>query len=296
MKATSPKDRRRLIFSVCLLLCVLALSLFTQKTSAAQAPDGWQWITCDVGQGDAHLVRTGEHQASLIDTGDSYSDLDACLEWAQVERLDAVFITHQHNDHYGALDELAERYPIGHLFTSAHFDPAHAPPDIDLTQLASSDEYTPELSLGTDAQVRVLWPPDDLSRIPGEQGSNALVNNTSLVLHINVGGEQPLTVLTTGDLEEAAAGRLLASPKKLEASVLKVAHHGSRGSGTELISATNSALALISAGRGNDYGHPHQVITDYLEQQGMSVARTDQSGSIAIEQRDYEIVVTLEGQ
>lgn len=296
MSATSPQDRRRLIISVCLLLCVLALSLFNQKTSSAQAPDGWQWITCDVGQGDAHLVRTVEGQVSLIDTGDSYSDLEACLEWAQVERLDAVFITHQHRDHYGALNELAESYPIARLFTSAHFDPAQVPQSIELTQLASSDEYIPELSLGTDTEVRVLWPPDSLDRVPGEKGSSALVNNSSLVLHFRVGGEQPLTVLTTGDLEEAAAGRLLPKPENLEASILKVAHHGSRGSGTQLIGATNPALALISAGRGNDYGHPHQVITDYLKQHGVSVVRTDQSGSIALEQRDHEIVVTLEGQ
>lgn len=296
MSSVSPKDRRRLIVSVCLLLFAISLGLLNQRTAASHAPTGWQWITCDVGQGDAHLVRTGEHRASLIDTGDSYSDLAACLEWAQIDALDSVFITHQHSDHYGALSELAKGYPIGHLFTSPHFDAALAPQDVELTQLASSDVHTPEFSLSYHTQVRVLWPPEDTARIPGETGSNRLTNNTSLVLHIRIDGVQPLTVLTTGDLEEDAARRLLASPANLEASVLKVAHHGSQGSGTEVIDAANPALALISAGKGNDYGHPHQPITDYLQQHGMSVARTDQSGSIALEQRNQDLLVTVAGQ
>ena len=70
----------------------------------------------------------------------------------------------------------------------------------------------------------------------------------------------------------------------LEAEVLKIAHHGSASSTTSrFLASVQPELAVISAGRGNRYGHPSPHVLRRLEARGILVRRTDRDGTLVIE-------------
>nr|MDT0667801.1 competence protein ComEC [Micromonospora sp. DSM 115978] len=96
-------------------------------------------------------------------------------------------------------------------------------------------------------------------------------NDASLVLRAEVGG---LSVLLTGDAELPAQRQLAGGPG-LDVDVLKVPHHGSADQDPMLLAATGAAVALVSAGTGNTYGHPAPETLALLDVLGMAVARTD---------------------
>jgi len=121
---------------------------------------------------------------------------------------------------------------------------------------------------------RVLHPPEpDWER-------RRIRNDDSVVLEVVLGD---VAMLFTGDVgaavERAIVPRLTAAPIR----VLKVAHHGSRTSTSrELLEAWRPQLALISAGRGNTFGHPAPDVVQRLEAIGARVLRTDRDGQVTV--------------
>jgi len=116
---------------------------------------------------------------------------------------------------------------------------------------------------------------------PAGRVESADANDASVVVRVVYGEFQ---ALLTGDapveVERALVRRY---GRGLESDVLKVGHHGSRTSTSpELLAATGARVALISAGRGNRYGHPHRVVLDRLDSAGLTVVRTDRDGSIVV--------------
>lgn len=307
------RRKNKSLVDLALIVLVIGLAVFllhNRWPAAHRAPDHWQWITCDVGQGDAHLIRTGQRSAYLLDTGDDYSALTSCLDWAGVDQLEAVLITHAHSDHDGALQQVQGDFAQPTLVTSPHYSRQGEQTPVmqgaNTYRLAEGSVFPAEsVTAGRHEAAsqplgRVLWPPEQAQRIPGATGSSSWVNNSSLVIHWSLParetGQKPLTVLTTGDLEADAAHRLLAeSAGQVPADVLKIAHHGSAGSGTDLIIAASPSLALIPVGAGNSYGHPHESILSFLNRRSISTARTDLSGHLALTTSDRGIEVTASG-
>ena len=298
------RRRNKSLVDLTLLVLVIGLAVFLlhdRWPASHRAPDHWQWITCDVGQGDAHLIRTGQQSAYLLDTGDDYSALKSCLDWAGVDQLEAVLITHAHSDHDGALQQVQEDFAQPTLVTSPHYsrqgEQTQGAQGAIAYRLAAGSTFpsgsvTAERHEVADQPLgRVLWPPEQTQRIPGKTGSSSWINNSSLVIHWSLParetGQRQLTVLTTGDLEADAAHRLLAeSAGQVPADVLKIAHHGSAGSGTDLIIAASPSLVLIPVGAGNSYGHPHDDILTFLNRGSIPAARTDLSGHLALTTSD----------
>ncbi|WP_237234107.1 ComEC/Rec2 family competence protein [Rothia nasimurium] len=307
------RRRNKSLVDLTLIVLVIGLAVFLlhdRWPASHRAPDHWQWITCDVGQGDAHLIRTGQQSAYLLDTGDDYSALKSCLDWAGVDQLEAVLITHAHSDHDGALQQVLGDFAQPTLVTSPHYsrqgEQAAGTQGAIAYRLAAGSAFPAESVTEERHEVadqplgRVLWPPEQAQRIPGASGSSSWINNSSLVIHWSLParetGQRQLTVLTTGDLEADAAHRLLAeSEGQVPADVLKIAHHGSAGSGTDLIIAASPSLALIPVGAGNSYGHPHESILSFLNQRSIPAARTDLSGHLALTTSDRGIEVTASG-
>jgi competence protein ComEC len=89
-------------------------------------------------------------------------------------------------------------------------------------------------------------------------------------------------VLLPGDAELASQSSLLGAGADLHAEILKVPHHGSRSSLPAFLTASRSSLALVSAGRGNTYGHPNPQVVGLLARSGALVRRTDESGDLAV--------------
>jgi competence protein ComEC len=109
-----------------------------------------------------------------------------------------------------------------------------------------------------------------------------------VVLAILVGG---VTLLLTGDVEPAAQHALESWGARLEADVVKVPHHGSSRQDEEFFAATGARLAVVSAGRDNDYGHPAPQALELLDRLGIEVARTDVLGDVAVVVKDGVPVV-----
>ncbi|MBE0009792.1 MULTISPECIES: ComEC/Rec2 family competence protein [unclassified Arthrobacter] len=268
----------------------------------------WHLATCDVGQGDAFAVRTGEHKVILVDTGPEPDDVDACLDRLSVTTVELLVLTHLHADHYGGIegvfrDRTVERvlYSTSEPVLPAEVTTAvvsNAPDSGDEADVGASSAPPGKLtagmsgSHGDDGYARVSWTviwPEPGARPNSENNSSAVLEVT-----IDTPSDGGISVLLTGDLEEdAAAALLLENPDLVERGVqiLKVAHHGAQNGGLELARAVRPRLAMISAGRDNDYGHPHPSITAGLSAAGIAVARTDELGSFLVSIQDNSLRV-----
>ncbi|HKZ50663.1 MAG TPA: hypothetical protein VJ256_02725, partial [Dehalococcoidia bacterium] len=127
------------------------------------------------------------------------------------------------------------------------------------------------VDLGGGARLEVLHP---------GSGHEEDINNSSVVLRLSLG---QVAFLLTGDLEEEGEMALLQGGRPLKATVLKVPHHGSATSSSPpFLAAVRPALAVISAGRENSYGHPAPLTLQRLEAAREFVLRTDRQGTIEI--------------
>jgi competence protein ComEC len=127
------------------------------------------------------------------------------------------------------------------------------------------------------ATFQVLWPlPDSPTVGPGD-GSTA--NEASVVLLVQVAG---LRLLLTGDVEPEGQAELARLLPGLRVDVLKVPHHGSRYQDEPWLLSLDPAVALVSVGADNDYGHPAGATLQPLEQAGVEVHRTDRDGDLAV--------------
>lgn len=240
----------------------------------------------DVGQGDATLIEVGEGDARrvvLIDGGPT-TGADAlltALRRAKVRAVDLLVMTHPHLDHIGGLWRLLAELPV-----RAVLDSGVAHPTATFRRLLEKLVVLKEagrlryqvarrgqrLDLGHGARLEVLAPAEPLI-----SGSRSDVNANSVVLRLVHGKTR---FLFPGDAEVETEARLLGSGDELGADVLKVAHHGSRhATGAAFLARVSPRFALISCGRGNDYGHPTRATLARLSAAGITVLRTDEGGS-----------------
>lgn len=236
-------------------------------------PPEWAILACDVGQGDALLVRSAGHVA-LIDTGPDPDALTACLTRAGIAHLDLLILTHFDADHAAGVGAV-----LGKIDRVLHGPPGSAAHERVLAQLATGgaelvDARTGQRGALGDAAYRVLWPrADNRGYPPG--------NDAGVIVDIRGGGVP--TSLFLADLS-ASPQRAIEAAGLLDPpyDVVKVAHHGSADQEPRLYRLAAPSLALITVGWGNDYGHPRQDTLDVLEEVGAVIARTDTQGILAV--------------
>lgn len=249
--------------------------------AALSQPDGRLHLYfLDVGQGDGVLIQTPSGRQALIDGGASpqalFAELGAAMPFWD-RSLDLLLLTHPDADHMAAQVELPRRFAVGQAVSTPYVmaDEAAAPwrdalaaADIPLAAQGRGGW----IDLGDGVALWVLWP--DESPSTGGQADN----DSSLVVRLVYGS---FSALLTGDAGSAAEAELLAQGAPLSAAVLKVAHHGSKGSTTPaFVQAINPVLAIIQVGLSNDYGHPHADTLAAL--QGRTLLRTDEQGRVHI--------------
>jgi competence protein ComEC len=240
-------------------------------------PAEWRIAMCDVGQGDALVVRgfddRGKPRDILIDTGRHADLVESCLQDLGIDRVEAVVLTHFDADHAGGIEAVYER--TEHVLISA----PQRESDVDVIRGLVTRGITvtratsgQRVALG-DTVCTVLWPAPGH---PSMQGGNP----GSISLSVTAPG---MNSIFLADLDEESQNALLTKhPALSRVDVLKVAHHGSSDQSARLTNVLRPRLALISAGRDNGYGHPAGKTVRLLESVGARNVRTDNSGLVLV--------------
>ncbi len=232
-------------------------------------PDGNLYVSfLDVGQGDAIFIEKGNQQI-LIDGGPDPNKLALELGrrmpfWDR--RIELLILTHAQDDHISGLLEVLQRYKVDSVMEPGHeYDTEEYRKWLELINrknISYVAAYNGQsVDLGDGVILKILHPQQET------QGNAELdVNNSSVVVKLV---DDKASFLLTGDIEETVEYQLLHSNgKDLSSVVLKVAHHGSDSSTTELfLNAVNPKIAVISAGENNRYGLPNLSIVKRLANQ-----------------------------
>lgn len=255
----------------CVIALVVSLLLWWRLCAPARI------VVLDVGQGDAILVQDGA-ASLLVDAGPDEAVARA-LSRNHVFHLDAVVLTHMHDDHYGGLAPLVGTVPCEEVYVAEGVCASLSPQVAELcTELVG---HVPrELSYGDTISVggfglTIIWP-----RMPVDGDTNP--DSIELVARYTRAGKT-LTALLTGDAEREETGACLAAGDVGDIDLLKVGHHGSQDSLTpDEAYALRPEVAVASAGEGNAYGHPDPRCVSVLEACGARFLCTMDAGDVEV--------------
>jgi competence protein ComEC len=268
------------------LLSVGALSgwaLLAVDLVRGEPSEGLSLHVLDVGQGDAIAVRTPRGRWLLVDAGPRTPDRDAGREVVApflrrrgVARLATLVVSHGDADHLGGAPAVVTAFAPELVLEPGQALPSRLYLDYLADVGAFGTAWRPARAGDTlvldSVVVRVLHP--SASWLEGQLGPN----ENSVVLHVQYGCFDAVLPGDAGSPVEAAlVGRLA------PVEVLKVGHHGSASGTTDAwLAALRPAVAVISVGRGNRYGHPAPSVLHRLALRGIAVFRTDRDGTVTI--------------
>lgn len=234
----------------------------------------------DVGQGDAIFIQAPGGSQILIDAGPNkhvLRELSKAMPFYD-RTIDMVIESHPDSDHINGLVDVLRRYDVGYLMKSGiESDNAVF---VEIEKIVTEKKVKKLLArrgtrvtLGNGAVLDILFPDRD----PAGWDTN----EASIIAKLVYGNK---SFLFTGDSPEKMEKYLVSfNSKSVDADVLKVGHHGSKTSSSEIfLGYVSPEYAVISAGKDNKYNHPHQEILDRLTRFGAKIFRTDEQGTIKI--------------
>ncbi|MFC1558381.1 DNA internalization-related competence protein ComEC/Rec2 [candidate division KSB1 bacterium] len=248
----------------------------------------------DVGQGDSALLQLPDDRYMLIDGGRKSFGYDSglytvvpYLKRNGIKYIDKVVLSHPDADHIGGIQTVINSIPVGIVYESAaekstlvYSELAASLTDKQISrqtvsggmQIGDSDYY----------RIYVLHPPNMF------QPDAEDVNNYSLVIMVVYGDQR---FLFTGDIEVYSERKIERFDDFLRCSVLKVAHHGSRGaSSEEFLQRVKPEYAVISAGEYNRYNLPHPSVIERLNNVNAEIIRTDKTGAAVFKTNGEKLV------
>ncbi|MCL1977457.1 MAG: MBL fold metallo-hydrolase [Candidatus Bathyarchaeota archaeon] len=268
------------------VLLALGIIIYPPVTQGVQL----QVIVFDVGQADCTLLKMDDH-AMLIDAGNTGQDklVLSYLSEYNITTLDYLVATHPHADHIGSMASVVNAMDsIGAVIMP---DKSHTIQAYEKLLVAIEEKDIP-LTIPTpgqvfqwgDASVEVLAPNSPTYK-------NDDLNEYSIVLRVEFGDT---SFLFTGDAGTISETEQLNAGFSLKSDVLKVGHHGSRGSSTQqYLAAVAPSYAVICCGADNSYGHPHAEAMTRLTGTDAAIYRTDQHGTVIFTSDGKDITVTI---
>ena len=236
--------------------------------------------------GDSILYRQGDKNL-LIDCG-TRSKGDTVVKYIQdlgITKIDILIGTHPHDDHMGGMGKVIQSFEIGVVYTPDTTD-KNITTNWYIEFLDAVDEKKVEWKYPTvgenikfgDADIQILAP---------NSSDYEDLNNYSIVTMITYG---EVSILGMGDAENLSENEILNAGFDVHAQILKLGHHGSSSSTSELfLKAVNPKYAIVSAKIGNTYNHPTKKVMKLLEKENVLVYRTDESGTIIMTTNGKEI-------
>lgn len=231
----------------------------------------------DVGQADSFLFVKGD-KVALVDCGTRSTGKDAVeyIKSLGITRIDYVFGTHPHDDHMGGMYDIITNFEIGKIIipqvkegqVTANWYIKLMKQLVEKNYEVEYSKTGNEYSLG-DAKIQIVWQSEL------EQDN---VNNYSNIIKVCLGD---MDVLMTGDAETEIEEEVLRSGVQIDAEILKVGHHGSDTSSSDIfLDDVNPDYGLISCKVGNKYEHPNKDTIEKLQQREVEVYRTDECGTV----------------
>ena len=279
-----PRYRRRTAAAcvVSVALACVSAAWALRPVPSWDPPSGLRVTFLDVGQGDATLIEVPEG-AVLVDEGPPEADVAGQLRRLGLRSLTAIVLTHPQRDHIGGAAAVLDRLRVGEVADPGIEAPS---PDHDAAVSAARRRRVPIVIVreGDDFRLgrlrfQILWP--DGPGLPSEDP-----NQHAVVALASFGATD---VLLTADAESDVTARLPLRPVE----VLKVAHHGSEDTGLpDLLRVLRPRLAVISVGKGNDYGHPRpETLAALAAAPGLETLRTDENGRVVVESDGRTVTV-----
>ena len=249
----------------------------------------------DVGQGDCTLIQTQKRKTILIDGGGSeFGSFDVgesillpYLLDRGITKIDYMMISHFDSDHIGGLFYIMENLRVDNIIISKQGENSeNFKKFIKIMQSNNRGgknktnvilvKKGDNIKIDNSSYFEILFPEDELI-------NDNILNNNSIVAKFV---SSNFKMLFTGDIEEIAENRLCElykSTNKLQADIIKVAHHGSKTSSTfNFLELVNPKIALIGVGANNNFGHPNREVLERIENLGTHIYRTDQMGEVSI--------------
>lgn len=283
------------IFLVMYLLIILIVDL------NILSPNNIKIYFVDVGQGDCTLIVTEKNKKILVDGGGSDNKnydigkniiLPYLLD-RRINNLDYILISHFDSDHVQGLYAVLENIKVKNVIISKQKENSeNYEKFLKIAQVRGVNiivvKAGDRISLDRNLYIDILWP------LLNEQITENPLNNNSIVAKLVY---KDFSMLFTGDIEEVAEKTILkrysSNLNVLKATVLKVAHHGSKTSSSiKFIEAVRPKFALIGVGKTNTFGHPADVTLESLKNIGAQIYRTDENGEIAVRISKTVLMVT----
>ena len=240
----------------------------------------------DVGQGDSSLIITPKGKTILIDAGDE-AHAKKVLSYVReqgIEKLDLVVATHPDADHIGGMDKVIKNFDID----------VFAMPDVSAKtnqykqiqrELKAKKMKATRLYQGDEVQIDDDIDFEILSPVKGKKYDDT--NEYFIIAKIVY---KDTSFILMGDATMENEVDIINNVPDIDIDVLKLGHHGSSTSSSDyFITKTSPNIAIISCGKNNKYGHPHQEVMRVLKKHGVTPYRTDEMGDIVITSDGKEI-------
>lgn len=245
----------------------------------------------DVGQSDCTIV-VCNNEVLMIDCGtfNQLNTIRQSLHTLNIDTIDYMVITHQHDDHMGSAAEIMNDWDVENFIM----------PRLTQSNNVLSKTYNVLINTVDSKNINKI-PAQDCKNFmlgealveilsPTEQSNN--LNNMSVVLKITYGNTE---FLFQGDAEAKIENDLLRSGYDIDIDVLKSGHHGSNTSSNEkYLEATSPKFAIVSSGASNNYGHPNGNVLERLESDDIPTFVTSLDGDITVTSDGEKIFVTTQ--